>query len=74
MHGEQDGGELRAAIAQAEWRAANAEARVAALEADVRTLRRWMWWSLAAIVVTACVALIVLGAVAFNAIDDNGSR
>jgi hypothetical protein len=56
-------------LREAEQRALVAEARNTALEEQLRQAQQWRDRTLVAVVVLAVVALIVLGAVAFNAVD-----
>ena len=60
------------ALEQAEIRAAAAEARADALEGEVARGAHLRKWVILAVVTIAAVALVVLGSVAFNAVDDEG--
>jgi cytochrome c-type biogenesis protein CcmH/NrfG len=62
--------QLRAHLAYAEARAANAEWRVSVLEAELHRTRQWRQSVLIAVVVVALLAILMLGVVAFNAVDD----
>jgi hypothetical protein len=60
-------------LARAEERAAAAETQVRLLEAEVERTREWRKSTLIAVVVVALLAILMLGVVAFNAVDDQSA-
>jgi hypothetical protein len=51
-------------------RAVAAETRATALSDELGRVVKWRNWALIAVLVLAVIAVIVLGSVAFNAVDD----
>jgi len=61
---------MPAHLLEAEERARGAEARIDELEAELARVRDWRRSALLAVVVVALLAILMLGIVAFNAVDD----
>ena len=62
--------ELLSLLADAQARAGAAEARVRELEAELHRTKAWRQSTLIAVVAVALLAILMLGIVAFNAVDD----
>jgi hypothetical protein len=62
--------ELLSQLADAQARAGAAEARVRELDAELQRTRAWRQSTLIAVVAVALLAILMLGVVAFNAVDD----
>lgn len=65
-----DAVDLPAQLEDAQRRVALAEYRLAELQMELVRLRAWQRASLIAVVAVALVAILMLGVVAFNAVDD----
>jgi hypothetical protein len=64
---------LRAQVEESRLRCTQLEAQVADLRAELQRTLAWRWTVVAAVVVVAVIAILMLGIVAFNAVDDEGS-
>lgn len=62
--------ELLSQLADAQARAGAAEARMRELDAELQRTREWRQSALLAVVAVALLAILMLGVVAFNAVDD----
>ncbi len=62
--------ELVSQLGDALARASAAESRVHELEAELQRTRQWRQSALIAVVAVALLAILMLGIVAFNAVDD----
>jgi hypothetical protein len=62
--------QLVSQLAEAQARASTAEARVRELEAELQRTRAGRQSALIAVVAVALLAILILGIVAFNAVDD----
>lgn len=65
--------ELQVALREMTERAAFFEQRTAALEAELGRVREWRKSALLAVVAVALLAILMLGVVAFNAVDDKAA-
>jgi hypothetical protein len=61
---------LRAQLAESQLRCSQIEARLADVSAELDRTRAWRTSVLIAVVVVAGFAILMLGIVAFNAVDD----
>lgn len=66
--------ELAEQLRTSEEARVRAEARAVELQAELARVREWRRSTLAAVVAVALLAVLMLGIVAFNAVDDEALR